>query len=360
MSSPADPRPPLPPVVPPAAAGGGDSGTGGSGSALFALAKRIGLDGSGILGVAIMFLMLLGALSMIALWFHSRRIRRRHMQSTAAAAAGVGVDLPLVPPGHRLGVVAESSSGRHLIILGLPASGAFSDMSDSRLQALAAAARARHLLPSGKLPTPQRVIASLPTYVYSAPAPAERGGKGDVEAGGGGGGGAGGTTADAADADGNTHRQVCVICCDEFDQGRVIKLLPCMHSFCAECIDAWLERATSCPLCAQSVLAAAGLSEAAALEMIVAAAGLDSQSRRRQFDGREEAGAWALHVAPGLEAQAQEQRQWQLQAGGGTPRGAGRDGAGAAGSAPGSPRPPSAHPPQQQPGAAAQRGASSR
>jgi hypothetical protein len=185
MSAPAGSTPPAPAgaAVPPP---GGDNISGGGGNSALN-AWRISLDGSGMWGVVVLFLLLFGVVSMIALCFHTRRLARRRLLASsaaarAAAAAAAGLDLPMVPPGHRLGVVTESPSGRHLIILGLPASGAFSDAVP-----LASAARARQLLPGRKLPTPARVIASLPTYTYSASraAAGSDGKSADVESGGG-------------------------------------------------------------------------------------------------------------------------------------------------------------------------------
>ncbi|KAG0091843.1 hypothetical protein BGZ93_008655 [Podila epicladia] len=43
------------------------------------------------------------------------------------------------------------------------------------------------------------------------------------------------------------HTSVCAICLGPF-QGRVY-LAPCMHSFCATCLSAWLAVALHCPLC---------------------------------------------------------------------------------------------------------------
>ena len=41
----------------------------------------------------------------------------------------------------------------------------------------------------------------------------------------------------------------CTICFDNFEQDETIKILPCLHSFHANCVDTWLERRPICPVC---------------------------------------------------------------------------------------------------------------
>jgi len=41
----------------------------------------------------------------------------------------------------------------------------------------------------------------------------------------------------------------CTICLGKFKQYDVIRTLPCMHKFHAECIDEWLKKKTACPIC---------------------------------------------------------------------------------------------------------------
>jgi len=43
--------------------------------------------------------------------------------------------------------------------------------------------------------------------------------------------------------------RVCVICLDEYMPGERIRLLPCVHRFHVDCIDQWLKKHTTCPLC---------------------------------------------------------------------------------------------------------------
>mmetsp|Transcript_26827 Transcript_26827/g.29911 ORF Transcript_26827/g.29911 Transcript_26827/m.29911 type:complete len:464 (+) Transcript_26827:32-1423(+) len=41
----------------------------------------------------------------------------------------------------------------------------------------------------------------------------------------------------------------CCVCLSSFSEGDEILLLPCKHSFCKECIQPWLRKHNSCPLC---------------------------------------------------------------------------------------------------------------
>jgi hypothetical protein len=45
----------------------------------------------------------------------------------------------------------------------------------------------------------------------------------------------------------------CSICLSNFDDGDTIKMLPCFHQFHSPCIDRWLTRSTTCPVCKHSV-----------------------------------------------------------------------------------------------------------
>uniref|UniRef100_T1J8S4 RING-type domain-containing protein n=1 Tax=Strigamia maritima TaxID=126957 RepID=T1J8S4_STRMM len=47
----------------------------------------------------------------------------------------------------------------------------------------------------------------------------------------------------------NDVLEVCVICLLEQKCGQLVKDLPCSHVFHSECIDTWLEKNHSCPLC---------------------------------------------------------------------------------------------------------------
>ncbi|KAI8471987.1 MAG: hypothetical protein J3K34DRAFT_221198 [Monoraphidium minutum] len=293
----------------------------------------LGGAGSGMWGVVILFVVAIAIVSLIALCYHSRRqSARRRLLAAASPDGGVvaldGGAFSQLPPGHRLGMVAaESPSGRHIIIVGMPPGGAYGDAGGGGGAggdgAGSASARARQLLPNGKLPTPPSVIANLPTYQFATPQPPPNDGGGGE--GGGDAGAAAGplSSVDGADPNRSTHRQTCAICCDDFSDGTTVKLLPCMHSFCAECVDAWLARDTHCPICKESVIRAAGMSDAQALELVVAAAGAGEAARRRQIDGADAGGrgggggggggaGGGGRRGPDLQLQAQQQRLWQL------------------------------------------------
>ena len=66
-----------------------------------------------------------------------------------------------------------------------------------------------------------------------------------------------GAGAGAADDDA-AQQQCCSICLGEFQEGDKVKALPrCGHGFHPECVDAWLRARASCPLCRDTLLAAA-------------------------------------------------------------------------------------------------------
>jgi hypothetical protein len=45
----------------------------------------------------------------------------------------------------------------------------------------------------------------------------------------------------------------CAVCLSEFEEGEMVRQLPCKHSFHRPCIDKWLKRNKVCPLCLQDV-----------------------------------------------------------------------------------------------------------
>uniref|UniRef100_A0A7S0YDH3 RING-type domain-containing protein n=1 Tax=Polytomella parva TaxID=51329 RepID=A0A7S0YDH3_9CHLO len=58
---------------------------------------------------------------------------------------------------------------------------------------------------------------------------------------------------------GGSSATSCSICCDDYESGDVIRILPCRHRFHIECVDRWFysatdySRALACPLCNQAL-----------------------------------------------------------------------------------------------------------
>ena len=46
----------------------------------------------------------------------------------------------------------------------------------------------------------------------------------------------------------------CCICLDPLDETQIIRNLPCEHKFHKQCIDLWVLKKNSCPLCNKNVL----------------------------------------------------------------------------------------------------------
>ena len=59
------------------------------------------------------------------------------------------------------------------------------------------------------------------------------------------------TEEDVRDDDG--EKEHCVICCEEFKKGAVLKELNCGHKFHSRCIDRWLKKSATCPLCMKPI-----------------------------------------------------------------------------------------------------------
>lgn len=45
----------------------------------------------------------------------------------------------------------------------------------------------------------------------------------------------------------------CLICLEDFQDGMMIRTLPCFHRFMADCIDTWLTQQAKCPICKRSI-----------------------------------------------------------------------------------------------------------
>eukprot|EP00697_Spironema_sp_BW2_P016912 gnl/Spiro4/8420_TR4422_c0_g1_i1.p1 gnl/Spiro4/8420_TR4422_c0_g1~~gnl/Spiro4/8420_TR4422_c0_g1_i1.p1 ORF type:complete len:349 (-),score=96.15 gnl/Spiro4/8420_TR4422_c0_g1_i1:90-1109(-) len=89
-------------------------------------------------------------------------------------------------------------------------------------------------------------IAALPTHTYHSPAPPA--------------GGASSSSSNASSSNNNNNNKnndssnrTCVVCQEDFEDGATVKVLPCLHSFHAECIDPWIAINATCPTCKASV-----------------------------------------------------------------------------------------------------------
>jgi hypothetical protein len=94
----------------------------------------------------------------------------------------------------------------------------------------------RALLGNGLIPAATRLglstddIAALPTFTYRARTPSPQG------------------TSNGRAAAPTTVE--CVVCLEELEEGDVVRVLPaCRHFFHASCIDAWLRKRSTCPVC---------------------------------------------------------------------------------------------------------------
>ena len=81
------------------------------------------------------------------------------------------------------------------------------------------------------------------TAVSTVPAAGAAAAGGGVRAGRGGGGG--GAAAAAV--------QDCAVCLEAPQPGEVVRTLGCLHAFHKDCIDKWLQRSTTCPVCKHAV-----------------------------------------------------------------------------------------------------------
>merc|ERR1719158_115666 len=50
-----------------------------------------------------------------------------------------------------------------------------------------------------------------------------------------------------------TDENKCMICMELFADGDMLRTLPCLHRYHRQCVDQWLNRASTCPICKRDV-----------------------------------------------------------------------------------------------------------
>ncbi|KAJ2465012.1 hypothetical protein EV174_006724, partial [Coemansia sp. RSA 2320] len=60
--------------------------------------------------------------------------------------------------------------------------------------------------------------------------------------------------------------RMCAICLSDYEDGEILRLLPCSHHMHQSCVDEWLHINRSCPLCKREATATAAEADEAALE----------------------------------------------------------------------------------------------
>ncbi|PFH36402.1 hypothetical protein BESB_045940 [Besnoitia besnoiti] len=51
----------------------------------------------------------------------------------------------------------------------------------------------------------------------------------------------------------NEYTEFCAICMEAYEEGAMVRFLPCLHAYHQACIDVWLSRSELCPICKQDV-----------------------------------------------------------------------------------------------------------
>ena len=51
----------------------------------------------------------------------------------------------------------------------------------------------------------------------------------------------------------SSDQTTCSICLEDYSHGQEIRTLPCCHSFHAQCVDKWLAKNRSCPVCKKDI-----------------------------------------------------------------------------------------------------------
>lgn len=51
----------------------------------------------------------------------------------------------------------------------------------------------------------------------------------------------------------DTENSQCMICVEPFGRGETLRTLPCLHRYHKKCIDEWLHRSSTCPICKHDV-----------------------------------------------------------------------------------------------------------
>ncbi|XP_019618253.1 PREDICTED: RING finger protein 215-like isoform X2 [Branchiostoma belcheri] len=54
--------------------------------------------------------------------------------------------------------------------------------------------------------------------------------------------------------DGEKEKDACAVCLDHFYPGQAVRVLPCFHEFHRKCVDSWLIKKRTCPLCTFNIL----------------------------------------------------------------------------------------------------------